>query len=311
MDAVETKPALGWRQAAAKWLGRGLANKSRTPRIGLALGGGFARGIAHIGVIRALEKNNIPIHAISGVSSGAMVAAAMASGSTADEIQRIALAMKFRDVARWTVNLLGLAGNDRMVAFLARLLKTNRFEDMRIPLAIVATDLARGKSVTFHSKGDVVVPIRASCAYPGLFMPIRYRGRLLVDGFVSMEVPAAPLLQMGADRVISVAIPNQEGDLDYGNMFSVVSRCFQVMSARTENSWRRYSNVVISPPVAHMSWDSFASATRLIELGEQAAMAAMPTIQKWLSVGEPPAASPGLAKPGVKQISGLLSQQSS
>jgi NTE family protein len=283
MDALETTPALGWLQATAKWVRSGLGDKSREPRIGLALGGGFARGIAHIGVLRALEKNNIPIHAVAGVSSGAMVAAAMAGGSSADEIQQIALSMKFRDVARWTVNPLGLAGNDRMISFLARLLKISRFEDMRIPLAVVATDLMRGTSVTFHGKGDVVAPIRASCSYPGLFLPMRYEGRLLVDGFVSMEVPAAPLLQMGADRVISVAIPNQEGTLDYGNMLSVISRCFQVMSARTENSWRRYSNVVICPPVADMAWDSFASATKLIELGEQAAMAQMPTIKKWLA----------------------------
>jgi NTE family protein len=107
---------------------------------------------------------------------------------------------------------------------------------------------------------------------------------------VSMEVPAAPLLQMGADRVISVVIPNQEGDGDYGNMFSVVSRCFQLMSARTENSWRRYSNIVISPPVADMSWDSFASANRLIELGEQSAMASMPQIKRWLAQPAPAAA---------------------
>jgi NTE family protein len=280
MGAVETKSAPGW---FAKLLGTGLTGRSREPRIGLALGGGFARGIAHIGVLRALEKNNIPIHAVAGVSSGAMVAAAMASGSTADEIQQVALSMKFRDIARWTVNLLGLAGNDRMITFLARLLKKTQFEDMKIPLAIIATDLARGKAVTFHSKGDVVAPIRASCSYPGLFLPLRYQGRLLVDGFVSMEVPAAPLLQMGVNKVISVAIPSQEGGEDYGNMLSVVSRCFQLMSARTENSWRRYSNVVITPPVADMSWDSFANAKRMIELGEQSAMAAMPEIKRWLA----------------------------
>jgi NTE family protein len=287
MDAVEMKPALGWLHATAQWLRTGLPIKSRTPRIGLALGGGFARGIAHIGVLRALEKNNIPIHAVAGVSSGAMVAAAMAGGSSADEIQQVALSMKFRDIARWTVNLLGLAGNDRMITFLGRLLKVNRFEDMKIPLAIVATDLAKGKPVTFHSKGDVVAPIRASCSYPGLFLPMRYQGRILVDGFVSMEVPAAPLLQMGADRVISVSIPNQEGNEDYGNMLSVVSRCFELMSARTENSWRRYSNIVISPPVADMSWDSFASASRLIKLGEESAMAALPEIKRWLAQPTP------------------------
>jgi NTE family protein len=290
MDAVEMKPALGWLHATAQWLRSGLPTKSRTPRIGLALGGGFARGIAHIGVLRALEKNNIPIHAVAGVSSGAMVAAAMAGGSSADEIQQVALSMKFRDIARWTVNLLGLAGNDRMITFLARLLKVNRFEDMKIPLAIVATDLVKGKPVTFHTQGDVVAPIRASCSYPGLFLPMRYQGRILVDGFVSMEVPAAPLLQMGADRVISVSIPIQEGNEDYGNMLSVVSRCFQLMSARTENSWRRYSNIVISPPVADMSWDSFAGASRMIKLGEESAMAAMPEIKRWLAQPAPAAA---------------------
>jgi NTE family protein len=310
MGVTGYKPATWWWQTAARWLANSLPVQSRRPRIGLALGGGFARGIAHIGVLRALEKNNIPIHAVGGVSSGSMVAAAFASGSTADEIERVALAMKFRDVARWTVNLLGLAGNDRMITFLGRLLKASRFEDMRIPLAIVATDLATGNPVTFHGKGEVIAPIRASCAYPGLFLPMRYQGRLLVDGFVSMEVPAAPLLQMGADKIISVAIPNQEEVLDYGNMFSVISRCFQVMSARTEHSWRRYSHVVVCPPVAHMSWDSFASAKRLIELGEQAAMAAMPTIKKWLSLDEPRAAGSRLAKPELKQIN-LLSEQSS
>jgi NTE family protein len=298
MDAVETKPADNWLRSATNWIRGGEPRKPARPRIGLALGGGFARGIAHIGVLRALEKNGIPICAVTGVSSGAIVAAAMASGSTADDIQRIALSMKFRDVARWTLNIMGLAGSDRMIAFLARLLKANRFEDMRIPLGIVATDLITGKPVTFHGHGDVVVPIRASCSYPGLFLPIRYQGKLLVDGFVSMEVPAHPLFRMGADRIISVAIPNQEGTHDYGNMFSVISRCFQVMSARTEQEWKRYSSVVITPPVANMAWDSFDSAKRLIDLGEQATLAAMPSIKSWLG--------PEDAAPGVQEKAGPM-----
>jgi NTE family protein len=279
----ETKPGTSWWDATRNWVRNGLSPKPSHPRIGLALGGGFARGIAHVGVLRALEQNHIPISFISGVSSGGIVAAAVASGASADEIEQIALSMKFRDIARWTLNLMGLAGNDRMITFLTRLLKANRFEDMRIPLAIVATDLNTGRPVTFRGHGDVVMPIRASCAYPGLFLPIRYQGQLLVDGFVSMEVPAEPLLQMGADRIISVAIPTQNGGGDYGNMLSVVSRCFQIMSARNQNGWARYSNVVITPPVAEMSWDSFANAKKMIQLGEQAARAAIPTIQKWLA----------------------------
>src|SRR6266852_386399 len=170
MQAVGGKPAQTWWEATRGWLRTGLPKKPGEPRIGLALGGGFARGIAHVGVLRALEKNNIPISAVSGVSAGAIVAAALASGSTSHDIERVALAMKFRDVARWTLNLMGLAGSDRMIAFLARLLKENRFEEMRIPLAIVATDLITGRPMTFHGKGDVIVPVRASCSYPGLFL---------------------------------------------------------------------------------------------------------------------------------------------
>lgn len=283
MGDVENRPA-GWWESTRNWLQGSSSRRSGVPRIGLAFGGGFARGIAHIGVLRALEKNKIPISAVTGVSSGSIMAAALASGCTSDEIEKVALSMKFRDVAKWTLNLLGLAGSDRMIQFLARLLKANTFEDMKIPLGIVATDLITGKAIHFHGKGDVVVPIRASCSYPGLFLPIRHQGKILVDGFVSMEVPAQPLLKIGADRVISVAIPNQEGMNDYGNMLSVVSRCFQVMGARTEHDWRRYSNVVIVPPVANMSWDSFSNAKKMIELGEQATMAVMPTIHRWLGI---------------------------
>jgi NTE family protein len=286
----ETKPALNWWDTTRNWVRNGLSRKGQ-PRIGLALGGGFARGIAHVGVLRVLEKSNIPISVIAGVSSGAIVAAAVASGAKADEIEQVALSMKFRDVARWTLNLMGLAGNDRMITFLTRLLKANRFEQLQMPLAIVATDLNSGQPVTFHGKGDVVMPIRASCAYPGLFLPIRYQGRLLVDGFVGMEVPAEPLLQLGADRVISVAIPNQDGSGDYGNMLSVVSRCFQIMSGRTQNGWRRYSNLVIAPAVSDMAWDSFTSAKKLIQLGEQAARAAIPAIQRWLATPPPTSGS--------------------
>jgi len=302
MNGDETKPVGSWWDTTRNWVRGGLTKKSSQPRIGLALGGGFARGIAHVGVLRVLEQNKIPVSVIAGVSSGSMVAAAVASGSTADEIEAVALSMKFRDIARWTLNLLGLAGNDRMITFLTRLLKANKFEEMKMPLAIVATDLNSGRPVTFYDKGDVVMPIRASCAYPGLFLPIRYQGRLLVDGFVSMEVPAEPLLQMGVDRVISVAIPNQDGAGDYGNMLGVVSRCFQIMSGRTQNSWRRYSNIVIAPPVADMSWDSFASAKKLIQLGEQAARAALPAIQKWLAA---PTFVPDLETKGVTLASQL------
>lgn len=261
------------------------------PRIGLAFGGGFARGIAHIGVLRVFEKNNIPIHSIAGVSSGSMVAAAFAGGCNSDDIEKVARDMRFRDVARWTISRLGFAGSDPMIAFLKRLLKENRFENMKVPLAIVATDLSSGEPVVFRHHGDVIWPIRASCSYPGLFLPVRYGGRCLVDGAVGMEVPAKPLRDMGATRVISVHLPNPRACPDPGSVFAVVNRCFQAMSERLENEWRKHSDIVISPAVGDLSWDSFDNARRMIEMGEKAALAALPVINQWLKPYEMPYAA--------------------
>jgi NTE family protein len=147
--------------------------------------------VAHVGVLRVLEREKIPIDFIAGVSAGAIVAAAYASGAKLEEIGKIGCAMRFNDVARWSLCRLGLVGSERMAAFLKRLLKKYRFEDMEIPFGVLATDLATGQPVPFRDKGDVILPIRASCSYPGLFQPIRYGNRLLVDGAMCMEVPAA------------------------------------------------------------------------------------------------------------------------
>jgi len=270
-----------WLTSARKWLGDATARGE--PRIGLALGGGFARGIAHIGVLRVLEQNQIPIHSIAGVSAGAVIAAAYASGATPAEIEAVAARMKFSDVARWTLNRMGLVDGLRMDSFLKRLLKVSRFEQMRIPLAVVASDLTTGKPVVFRGKGDVHLPIRASCAYPGLFLPVRHEEHWLVDGMISMEVPAMPLRRLGATHVISVALPCPAETVNPHNLLAVINRCFQVLTARTEFEWRRYSNLVIEPDVASCAWDSFGSTQILIKAGEASAHAALPAIRRWLA----------------------------
>src|SRR5215831_3680669 len=192
-----------------------------TPRIGLALGGGFARGIAHAAVLEVFERHRIPIHCITGVSAGSIVAAAYASGASPTEIARAGCAMRFGDVARWSLCRTGFVVSERMKRFLERLLKNYRFEEMRIPLGILATDLCTGEAVTFHGSGDVFLPIRASCAYPGLFQPVRCDGRLLVDGAISMEIPALLARQLGATHVISVHLPAQLVTRAPQNVFQV------------------------------------------------------------------------------------------
>jgi NTE family protein len=275
-----------------KWLGgirrwsraEPLPPPSRPHSVGLALGGGFARGIAHVGVLRVFEKYDIPIHAIAGVSAGGIVAAAYASGASTDEIGKAGSEMRFTDVARWSISKMGLAGSDRMEGFLLKLLKHYQFEEMKIPLGIVATNLSNGDSVLFRDHGDVKMPVRASCSYPGLFQPIHYQDKLLVDGAMSIEIPAPSLREMGATFVASVHLPMQHAaSPGPSNLFQVINRCFQIMQTRMEDDWRRHSDVVIVPDVSGMEWDCFGSAEKLIQAGEIAALEAVPKIKAWLA----------------------------
>ena len=252
------------------------------PRIGLALGGGFARGVAHAGVLKVIEEAKIPLHCITGVSAGSIAAAAYASGVKPDDIGRVGATMRFCDIARWTICRMGFMRTERMEAFLAKVLKKYRFEEMELPLGIIATDLQSGEVITFRDKGDVTLPIRASCSYPGIFQPVHHEGRLLVDGAISVEVPAMLARAMGATHVVSVCIPMQAPAIAPGNMFEVVNRCFQIMQHQRQELWRRYSDVVIEPEVSNNGWNAFENGHMMIEAGEAAARAALPAIMKLL-----------------------------
>jgi NTE family protein len=262
----------------------GLVTPFAPPKIGLALGGGFARGIAHAAVLEVFERFGIPIHCVTGVSAGSIVAAAYASGASPAEIARAGCSMRFGDVARWSLCRMGFVVSERMQRFLERLLKSYRFEEMRLPLGVLATDLCTGETVPFRESGDVFLPIRASCSYPGLFQPVRHNGRLLVDGAMSMEIPALLARQLGATHVISVHLPAQAGDRPPTNVFQVVNRCFQIMQSQNEEAWRKDSDMVLVPDVRAIEWDGFGCGTELLKAGEAAALAAIPKIKEWLAV---------------------------
>ena len=253
------------------------------PRIGLALGGGFARGIAHIGVLRAFERHGIPVHCVTGVSAGSIVAAACASGTPPDDIARAACSMRFADVARWSISRTGFVVSERMKPFLQGLLRAHRFEEMRMPLGVVATDLCTGEPVSFRDSGDIFVPIRASCAYPGLFQPVRLNGRFLVDGAMSVEIPALLARELGATHVVSVHLPAPFYGRPPTDVFQVVRRCFQIMHARNEGGWRQASDLVIAPDLRSIEWDGFEHGSELVKAGETAALSALPAIQSWLA----------------------------
>jgi NTE family protein len=265
-------------------------------RIGLALGGGFARGIAHAGILDIFERHNIPIYCIAGVSAGAIVASAYASGASADEIGRAGCAMHFGDVARWSIGRMGFVVSERMKRFLEKLLKCYTFEEMRMPLGVAATDICTGETINFQGSGDVFLPIRASCSYPGLFRPVQCQGRLLVDGAVTVEAPASLARHLGATRVISVHLPGQGPEVVPSNMFQVVNRCFQILQNRAEDNWRKHSDLVLTPSVRTVQWDGFGNGADLIRAGQAAALEALPRIQAWMEADQVGTAEASTAK---------------
>jgi NTE family protein len=271
--------------------GRGLSGQSSSPAprqgsigIGLALGGGFARGIAHVGVLKVLEEENIPIRYIAGTSVGALIGAAYCSGISAAELEQVAARVRFKHIASWTLSRYGFASNQRMIGFLNHLLKVKTFEELRIPLAVTATDFSTGEGVVFHS-GPLVDPVRASCAYPGMFLPVKIRGRLLIDGMLSHTVPTRPLRQMGADRVLAVHLKGKwTGGEGPRHLFDVIGQCFAIAQEMNSSQWKPAADLVIEPDVNGYKYDAFEHSAALVKAGEIATRAALPEIRKWLEL---------------------------
>src|SRR5260370_11013280 len=172
------------------------------PRVGLALAGGFARGIAHIGVLRVFREAGIPIDCVAGTSVGALIGASYCAGASLEDMEKIGSETSFTDFGRWTPSWLGLATNQRLERYFARFTPVTSFEELHTPLAIATTDINAGVSV-YYSHGPLAPVIRASCAYPGLFVPIQSNGRPLVHRFLTPPFPVAGALLLGADIVIA------------------------------------------------------------------------------------------------------------
>jgi NTE family protein len=282
-----------WTKAIRDWA-RG-PDQDRPPRIGLALGGGFSRSLAHVGILQVLEENHIPIFAIAGISSGSIIASLYASGTPLEEIISAGAATTFKTYAKWTLSRLGLASSERMDPWLRKVLRHTRFEEMRTPLAIVATDLVTGAPVVFKERGDIIAPIRASCAYPGLFLPVEIHGRHLVDGGISVSVPVEAVRDLGATHVIAVYLHSVAVDgVRPANMLQVVSQCFSILQDRVAADWRHDAQLVLEPPVAGFSWNAFERTAELVRTGRECALQALPAIQGWLQMQPSPAPANGV-----------------
>ncbi len=252
------------------------------PGIGLALGGGFARGYAHLGVLGVLEEQKIPISCISGSSMGSILAAAYASGTPLPLIIAKCREIRFRDFARWRVSRFGLASNERLGALVQRFFDSKQFEDLSIPTAIVATDLGTGEPVVFR-QGSLAGAIRASCAFPGLFEPVMLGTRCLADGGLVAPVPTRAVREMGAELVVGISVGLHDGHRGAPtNIFQVVSRAVSAAQKHQLEAWERHANLVLRPDVQALAWDDFERIDDAIEAGAAAARSALPQLRKLL-----------------------------
>ncbi len=251
------------------------------PTIGLALSGGAARGIAHVGVLRALIENNVPIDCIAGTSAGSIVGGAYAAGMPVEEIAEFGCSLRWRDIGRMTMSRLGVQSNERLEQYLRMRLPLTRFEDLPIPFAAVATELKTGAAVVLRDEGDVPFAIRASCAIPGWYVPvIDEQGRQLVDGGLVAVIPVSVTRSLGADIVIAVDV-NAAGATFLGPTSSVIGVVLQSMLV-VQKTASRYqlaaADLVITPKVGHIRWDEMGRAEELIEAGYAAAIERMSDI---------------------------------
>jgi NTE family protein len=253
------------------------------PRIGLALSGGAARGIAHVGVLRALQENNIPIDAIAGASAGALVGGSYATGLSIDKLEKMASGFRWRHTARLSFSRLGLQSNARREKFLRAHLPVTRFEDLKIPFAAMVTDLRKGTLIVFRDTGDLPFAIRASACIPAIYVPVRDRdGRLLIDGGIVANLPISHTRDLGADIVIAVDV-NADGIRFFDRphtALGVLAYTFIAVERIVSNQERATADILIVPKVGHIRWDQTRRADELVQAGYEAGLEAIDKIRK-------------------------------
>lgn len=250
------------------------------PKIGLALGSGAARGLAHIGVIKVLQKNNIPIDFVSGSSIGAVVGALFCSGTPLDWVIKLLGYLKNRHIIDISISKRGLIEGKKIEDFLSLLIKKKTFEELEVPLAIVATDLEKGEKVVF-SEGEIVSAIRASISIPGIFPPVVYDGKVLVDGGVVDRVPAGVARAMGADIVIGVDVGFRTGEeFRPKNIFDIIIQTVGIMEMQAVKRKNDKCDLIITPNVKNISPFSITDATESVKAGIIATEACLDKIKK-------------------------------
>ena len=251
------------------------------PKIGLALGGGAARGFAHIGVIKMLESHGIVPDYVVGTSAGAVVGSLYAGGYDAFAMQKIAVQLDEKIFADWTLGGRGLLKGEALQDFINQHLNKRPLEKLNKPFATVATDLNSGERVVFRT-GDTGMAVRASAAVPGVFQPTQFRGRSFVDGGLTSPVPVQAAREMGADIVIAVDISDRPEGQPVDSLAAILWQTTTIMGGIIGANELKGADIVIRPTLRYVkSWDFTARHDAMLE-GEKAALAALPNIKQKL-----------------------------
>ena len=265
-------------------------NTARKPVIALALGGGAARGFAHVGVIKMLEANGIKPDIVVGTSAGSVIAALYATGLSGNELNQIASNMNEASITDWAMPFSnkfgGLIKGDALQNEVNRLVGNRTIERMKIPLGIVSTDLQTGNSILFR-RGDTGQAVRASCSVPGVFMPTNIGGREYVDGGLSSPVPIRSAKKMGADIVIAVNISSEPSSQNYSGTLGVILQTTTIMGKSINTFELPLADILIQPELNSMKGTDFKSRNTAILAGEVAAQMKIEEIkQKIARFGE-------------------------
>ena len=252
----------------------------RPPRIGLALGGGAARGFAHVGVIQVLEEAGIRPDMVAGTSAGSLVAAIYASGKNGSQLQQVAETMDEAAIADWTLPLFnrGVLRGDALARYVNGQVNGRLIEAMPLPFGIVATDLHSGEGILFQ-RGDTGVAVRASSSVPAVFQPVKIAGREYVDGGLVSPVPVGHARSMGAELVIAVDISSPPEDNPANDTLQVLLQTFSIMGRSINQFEVRNADVVVRPALLGVGSADFRSRRKSIEAGRLAMQQQMPTLR--------------------------------
>ncbi|HVI74062.1 MAG TPA: patatin-like phospholipase family protein [Anaeromyxobacteraceae bacterium] len=261
------------------------------PRIALVLGGGAARGFAHVGVIRALEQEKIPIDLVVGTSVGSLIGALYAAEGDSFELEWAAFQLQKDDLFDYGVMTvvmgMGLAKGERLEQFVRNRSKVANIEDLKIPFAAVATDLNWGAKVVLD-RGPVARAVRASSAIPGVFQPVQVDGKLLIDGGVVDNIPVSVARAKGADIVVAVDIGENVGRTNITNLVDVTLQATSIMFTLNAEHAKKDADVLIAPRVGDVTMLDFSQKKRCMQAGIEAARVAAPKIraavERWVAL---------------------------